>query len=107
MTCSSYSMMNAIRKLDDVGQMKVCHSFHRLIRKKSLRGDFIDRFEETYALLDEDNWDLTSGNLHYAINDLDNALFCIDYNNCLLFMEVYEELQPTIEDCTNGRQMQF
>lgn len=100
---SSYSMMNAIRKLDDAGQMKVCHSFHRIVRKKSLRGDFIDRFVETYSLLDEDNWKQTSDSLHYVINDLDNALYSIDCNNYLLLMEVYEELLPTIEDCTNGR----
>ena len=79
--------------------MKVCRSFHQIIREKSLRGDFVDRFEETYSLLDEDNWDLTSDYLHYVINDLDNALFCIDYNNYLLFMEVYEALSPMIEKC--------
>ena len=33
-----------------------------------------------YSLLNEDAWEFTSDNLHYVINDLDNALYSIDYN---------------------------
>lgn len=98
MIYSSYSMMKDIRKLDDAGQLKVCQKFHRLIHKKSLGGDFIERFEETYSLLSEDDWEFVSDNLHYVINDLDNALYCIDYNAPLLFAKVYEALSPTIEE---------
>lgn len=96
---SSYSMMKDIRKLDDAGQLKVCKKFHMLICDKSLEGDFFDRYEETYSLLDEDDWELTSDYLHYVINDMDNALFYICYNNFLLFENISEALAPTIEEC--------
>lgn len=99
MTYSSYSMMRDIRKLDEAGQLKTCRKFHQLVHEKSLRGDFIDRFEETYSMLNEDDWEFTSDNLHYVINDLDNALYCIEYNAYMLFMEIYEALSPVIEDC--------
>ena len=98
MIYSSYSIMREIRNLDDAGQLKTCRKFHQLIYEKPLEGDFIDRFEETYSLLNEDAWEFTSDNLHYVINDLDNALYSIDSNAPMLFAEVYEALSPTIKD---------
>ena len=98
MIYSSYSIMRDIRKLDDAGQLEACRKFHQLIHEKPLRGDFIDRFEETYSLLDEDDWEFTSDNLHYVINDLDNALYSIDYNAPMLFAEVYKALSPAVEE---------
>lgn len=50
MTYSSYSMMRDIRKLDEAGQLKTCRKFHQLAHEKSLRGDVIDHFEESYSL---------------------------------------------------------
>ena len=82
-------MLDDIRSLDYKGQAKVCKSFHQYLAKNPLAASFFTRrFEETYSHINMRNLDATIEWIRYTVNDMDNAISEIDYNDPMLFFEI-------------------
>ena len=82
-------MLDDIRSLDYKGQAKVCKSFHQNLAKNPLAASFFTRrFEETYSHINMRNLDATIEWIRYTVNDMDNAISEIDYNDPMLFFEI-------------------
>lgn len=76
----SRPLLEDIRTLNYKGQAKICQAFDKwLDDNPDVEFIFSDRFMETFAEVDMDNLEETIENIHYAINDLDNAVTYIDY----------------------------
>ena len=89
-------MIEDIRNLGYESQAKVCKSFHQLVKKQSLEGFFITRFEETYSRINMKNLEESIEAIHYTVNDLDNAMSEIDFYAPMLFFEVAEAMAKVI-----------
>ena len=75
-------MFEDIRQLNYKGQAKVCKTFHQFLKKNhNVYSFFIDRFEETYSRINMKNLEETIEWIGYAVNDMDNAITEIDYND--------------------------
>lgn len=82
-------MLDDIRSLDYKDQAKVCKSFHQYLAKNPLAASFFTRrFEETYSHINMRNLDATIEWIRYTVNDMDNAISEIDYNDPMLFFEI-------------------
>ena len=76
---SSSELMEAVRALDYKQQYKVCEKFYKIL--KSLHEDnrmMYQRFYESFELIDPDGLEEYFVELHWAINDMDNALYETD-----------------------------
>lgn len=83
------AMIDDIRSLDYKGQAKVCKSFHQYLAKNPLAASFFTRrFEETYSHINMRNQEATIEWIRYTVNDMDNAISEIDYNDPMLFFEI-------------------
>lgn len=97
-SCSS-RLMEAVRKLDYKGQYKVCEAFFNMMMEEEFGDDsemglrFHDTFEEINPRFLES--DLMQ--LHFAINDMDNAIYEIDIYEPGLFMRIAKRLGEVIE----------
>ena len=82
-------MFEDIRLLNYKGQAQVCKTFH-LFLKKNLNADsfFINRFEETYSRINMKDLEETIEWIGYAVNDLNNAISEIDYNDPMTFFDI-------------------
>lgn len=90
-------MLDDIRSLDYKGQAKVCKSFHQFLVKNPLAATFFThRFEETYSHINMRNLDATIELIRYTVNDMDNAISEIDYNDPMLFFEIVGVLGKVI-----------
>ena len=83
-TPKSYScsrpLLEDIRTLNYKGQAKICQAFDKWLEENpDVEFIFSDRFTETFAEVEMDNLEETIENIHYALNDLDNAVTYIDY----------------------------
>ena len=95
----SMPMMDDIRALNYEAQAEVCKAFHKMI-KKGFPGDdsfLIKRFEETYDDIIFSHLDDSLDQIHYAINDLDNAIYEIDMYAPMAFFDVERQLAPIIK----------
>lgn len=92
----SMPMIEDIRNLGYESQAKVCKSFHQLVKKQSLEGFFITRFEETYSRINMKNLEESIEAIHYTVNDLDNAISEIDFYDPMLFFEVAKTMAKVI-----------
>ena len=82
-------MLDDIHILDYKGQAKVCKAFHQYLVKNPLAASFFTRrFEETYSHINMRNLDATIEWIRYTVNDMDNAISEIDYNDPMLFFEI-------------------
>ena len=90
-------MLDDIRSLDYKGQAKVFKSFHQYLAKNPLAASFFTRrFEETYSHINMRNLDATIEWIRYTVNDMDNAISEIDYNDPMLFFEIAGVLSKVI-----------
>ena len=72
--------MDDIRTLNYIGQAKIGQAFDKWLEENpNVEFLFSDRFMETFAEVDMDNLEEMIENIHYALNDLDNAVIYIDY----------------------------
>ena len=100
---SSYScsipMMEDIRNLNYTGQAEICKAFHKFIKKGFPMDDshLIKRFEDTYSEIIFSHLDDSLGQIHYAINDLDNAIYEIDMFDPMTFFDIERRLTPIIK----------
>ena len=95
----SIPMIEDIRALRYDAQAEVCKAFHKMI-KKGFPGDdsyMITRFEETYGDIIFNHFDDSLDQIHYAINDLDNAIYEIDMYDPMTFFDVEHKLAPIIK----------
>ena len=95
----SIPMIEDIRALRYDAQAEVCKAFHKMI-KKGFPGDdsyMITRFEETYGDIIFNHLDDSLDQIHYAINDLDNAIYEIDMYDPMTFFDVEHKLAPIIK----------
>lgn len=95
---SSSELMEAVRSLDYKQQYKVCEKFYKIL--KGLHEDsrmMYQRFYETFELIDSDGLEEYFVELHWAINDMDNALYETDSYTPMEFFEIAGKLAPAIK----------
>lgn len=102
MTRKKYStssvLMKDVRSLDYQQQYKVCEKFYKIL--KDLHGDsrvMYQRFYESFELIDSEELDEYLVELHWSINDMDNALYETDIYTPMKFFEIAGKLVPVIE----------
>ena len=57
----------------------------------------ISRFEETYEDIIYSHLDNSINQIHYAINNLDNAIYEIDMYDPMTFFDIERKLAPIIK----------
>ena len=95
---SSSELMEAVRALDYKQQYKVCEKFYKIL--KSLHEDnrmMYQRFYESFELIDPDGLEEYFVELHWAINDMDNALYETDSYTPMKFFKIAGKLTPVIK----------
>lgn len=96
---TSGQLMEAVRKLDYKGQYKVCEAFFQMMVEEGFGDDsemglrFHDTFEEINPRFLEDSL----MQLHFAVNDMDNALYEIDIYEPGLFVRIAWRFGEVIE----------
>lgn len=58
---------------------------------------FLDRFEETYSRIDMKDLEESVEWIGYAVNDMDNVISEIDYNEPMTFFDIEKVLGKVIE----------
>ena len=82
-------MFEDIRKLNYKGQAQVCKTFHQYLTKHpNVVSFFLDRFEETYSRIDMKDLEESIEWIGYAVNDMDNTISEIDYNDPMTFFDI-------------------
>ena len=82
-------MFEDIRQLNYKGQAQVCKTFHQYLKKNpNAEFFFTNRFEETYSQINTKDLDETVEWIGYAVNDMDNAITEIDYNDPMAFFDI-------------------
>ena len=82
-------MFEDIRQLNYKGKAQVCKTFHQYLKKNpNADSFFINRFEETYSRINMKDLDETVEWIGYAVNDMDNAITEIDYNDPMTFFDI-------------------
>ena len=90
-------MFEDILKLNYKGQAKVCKTFHQYLKKNPNVVSFLtDRFEETYSRIDMKDLEESVEWIGYAINDMDNAISEIDYNDPMTFFDIEKSMGKVI-----------
>ena len=90
--------MKDIRSLDYKQQYKVCEKYYKIL--KGLHEDsrvMFQRFYESFELIDPDDLDEYLVELHWSVNDMDNALYETDIYTPMEFFEIAGKLAPVIE----------
>lgn len=95
----SQPMIDDIRALNYKAQAEVCKALHKMIKKGFPMDDsfFIKRFEDTYCDIIFSHLDDSIDQIHYAINDLDNAIYEIDIFDPMTFFDIESKLAPIIK----------
>ena len=87
-------MFEDIRRLNYKGQAQVCKTFHQYLKKNpNVIFFFLDRFEETYSRI---NMKESVEWIGYAVNDIDNAISEIDYNDPMTFFDIEKSMVKVI-----------
>ena len=82
-------MFEDIRQLNYKGKAQVCKTFHQYLKKNpNADSFFINRFEETYSRINMKDLEETVEWIGYAVNDMDNAITEIDYNDPMTFFDI-------------------
>lgn len=101
---TKYSMaselVTAVRNLHYNSQVKVFRAFHKFIIKSDVwDAMFLERFEESYGNICFDGGEVDTDTfewVHYTLNDFDNALSDLDYNDPMSFFDVARRLEAVI-----------
>ena len=94
----SGELMKDVRTLDYKQQYKVCEKFYKIL--KSLHEDsrmMYQRFYESFELIDSEALEEYFVELHWAINDMDNALYEMDIYTPMESLELAGKLAPLIK----------
>lgn len=57
---------------------------------------FLDRFEETYSRINMKDLEESIEWIGYAVNDMDNAISEIDYNDPITFLDIEKSMRKLI-----------
>lgn len=57
---------------------------------------FLDRFEETYSRIDMKDLEESIDWIGYAVNDMDNTISEIDYNDLMTFFDIEKVMGKVI-----------
>lgn len=95
---TSGQLMEAVRELDYKKQFKVCEAFYQLLKEKSSCDDSVmcGRFRESFEMIEPSLLESFFIPLHWAVNDMDNAIYEIDVYDPGLFMRIERRLRPII-----------
>lgn len=100
----SRPLLDDIRTLNYIGQALICQAFDKWLEDNpDVEFIFSDRFTETFAEVDMDNLEETIENIHYALNDLDNAVTYIDYYSPTDFFVLERIFAKIIAEDNNGQ----
>ena len=90
-------MFEDIRKLNYKGQAQVCKAFHQYLKKHpNVVSFFLDRFEETYSRINMRDLEESIEWIGYAVNDMDNTISEIDYNDPMTFFDIEKVMGKVI-----------
>ena len=93
----SMTMFEDIRKLNYKGQAQVCKTFLQYLKKNpNVVSFFLDRFEETYSRINMKNLEESIEWIGYAVNDMDNVISEIDYNDPMIFFDLEKSMGKAI-----------
>lgn len=82
-------MFEDIRLLNYKGQAQVCKTFHQYLKKNhNVESFFINRFEETYSRINMKDLEESVEWIGHVVNDMDNAITEIDYNDPMTFFDI-------------------
>jgi hypothetical protein len=97
---TSGQLMEAVRKLDYKGQYKVCEAFYNMMMEEGVGDDseMCLRFHDTFEEIDPRYLEDSLMELHFAVNDMDNAIYEIDIYEPGLFMRIARKLGEVIND---------
>lgn len=96
---SSSRLMEAVRALDYKQQYKVCEAFFNLMVEEGF-GDDSERcliFQDSFQEINPRFLDSYLKEMHYLVNDFDNAIYEIDLYDPSTFFHVVRVLEPIIE----------
>ena len=90
-------MFEDIRRLNYKGQAQVCKTFHQYLKKNpNADSFFINRFEETYSRINMKDLEESIEWIGYAVNDMDNTISEIDYNDPMTFFDIEKVMGKVI-----------
>ena len=86
--------MEAVRQLDYKGQYKVCSAFFKMMVEEGFGDDseMCLRFHDELENIDPRNLEDYMMELHWAVNDMDNAIYEIDVYEPWLFYRIADRL---------------
>ena len=91
-------MFEDIRQLNYKGKAQVCKTFHQYLKKNpNAESFFTNHFEETYSRIDMKDLEESVEWIGYAVNDMDNVISEIDYNEPMTFFDIEKVLGKVIE----------
>ena len=91
------SMFEDIRKLNYKGKAQVCKTFQQYLTKHpNVVSFFLDRFEETYSRINMKGLEESVEWIGHAVNDMDNAISDIDYNDPMTFFGIEKSMGKEI-----------
>lgn len=97
---TSGELMKDVRSLDYKQQYKVCETFYQMVVHGSFSGnesekclDFFSNFQE----IDTRILDAFQLEIHWVVNDMDNALFEIEMYDPETFLNIAGYLAPVIK----------
>ena len=95
---TSGQMIEAVRELDYKKQYKVCETFYLLLKEEESCDDSVmcGRFRESFELIEPSLPESSFMPLHWAVNDMDNAIYEIDVYDPGLFMKIERRLRSVI-----------
>ena len=90
---TSNQLMEAVRSLDYKQQYKVCEKFYKILKGQHEDSRVMyQRFYESFELIDPEGLEEYMVELHWSINDMDNALYETDSYTPMEFFEIAEKL---------------
>ena len=96
---SSSRLMEAVRALDYKQQYKICEAFFNLMVEEGF-GDDSERciiFHDSFQEINPRFLDSYLKEMHYLVNEFDNAIYEIDHYDPSTFFHVVRVLEPMIE----------
>lgn len=96
---TSSRLMEAVRALDYKQQYKVCEAFFNMMIEEGF-GDDSERciiFKDSFQEINPIFWDNYLKEMHYLVNEFDNAIYEIDIYDPSTYFHVVRALEPLIE----------
>lgn len=97
---TSGQLMEVVRKLDYKVQFKVFEAFFQMMIEEGFGDDseMCLRFHDTFENINPRFLESSLKELHFAVNDMDNAIYVIDIYEPGLFIRIARRLGVVIND---------